>query len=270
MTSYCGGGHANQHLWQTPHLCCHSQRTFVWPSPWSFSGTLSCGVPVCWLAIPACIPGSSLAFVLPLPGSPALLLSSSDRRWSSVWFLRQSLTLLGSAEKRLLLPSFPPHILRQKVCTFLFFCCTGAMAIINVILTDRKRAQHVKRRRRKTSLGIYLEPAVVYQNIHLHPAFKGDPAVNWNPAIIWQFTVLKCYHWDEWKVAFKKKTTFHYIVVFTSQGLCSQFCDDELFSDIQITDVVPSCFLQLRNIAKIENAVVIHGFIYSCLDYCEF
>ena len=25
---------------------------------------------------------------------------------------------------------------------------------------------------------IYLEPEVIYQKIHLHPAFKGDPAVN--------------------------------------------------------------------------------------------
>ena len=40
------------------------------------------------------------------------------------------------------------------------------------------------------SLGVnretsYLESAVIYQNIHLHPVFKGDPAVDRNPAIIW-------------------------------------------------------------------------------------
>ena len=32
---------------------------------------------------------------------------------------------------------------------------------------------------------IYLELAVIYQNIHLHLAFKGDPEVNLNPATIW-------------------------------------------------------------------------------------
>ena len=47
------------------------------------------------------ISSSSLAFFLPPPDSLALLLSS-DRRWSSVWFFRLSLTLLGLTEKRLM------------------------------------------------------------------------------------------------------------------------------------------------------------------------
>ena len=49
--SCCSGGNdsVNQHSQITPHLCCHSRwRTFVSPSPWSFCGTLSHGVPVCW------------------------------------------------------------------------------------------------------------------------------------------------------------------------------------------------------------------------------
>ena len=56
--SCCGGGNdsADQHSRQTPHLCCHSLwRTFVSPSPWSFYGTLSRGVLVCWKLIPACL-----------------------------------------------------------------------------------------------------------------------------------------------------------------------------------------------------------------------
>ena len=47
--SCCSGGNnsANQHSLQTPHLCCHSQWwTFV--SPWSFCGTVSRGMPICW------------------------------------------------------------------------------------------------------------------------------------------------------------------------------------------------------------------------------
>ena len=49
--SCCGGvkDSANQHSRQTPHLCCHSWwHTFVSPSPWSFCGTLSRGVLICW------------------------------------------------------------------------------------------------------------------------------------------------------------------------------------------------------------------------------
>ena len=46
-------------------------------------------------------------------------------------------------------PEFSSAYIRQKVWissrTIHFFCCTGAMAIINVILTDRKQAQHVKK-----------------------------------------------------------------------------------------------------------------------------
>ena len=48
--SCCSGGNdlTNQHSRQTPHLCCQSRwRTLVLPSPWSFCGTLSHGVPVC-------------------------------------------------------------------------------------------------------------------------------------------------------------------------------------------------------------------------------
>ena len=47
------------------------------------------------------ISGSLLAFFLPPAGSLVLLLSSSDRRWSSVLFFHQSLPLLGSTEKHL-------------------------------------------------------------------------------------------------------------------------------------------------------------------------
>ena len=46
-----------------------------------------------------------------------------------------------------------------------------------------------KKERKKLRPGIDLEPTVIYQNKHLHRAFKGDPAVNWNQAIIWSFMV---------------------------------------------------------------------------------
>ena len=138
--SCCSGANdsSNQHSQQTPHLCCHSRwLTFV--SPWSFCQTLSRGVPFLLITHPRMfISSSSLAFFLPPAGSLALLLSSSDRRWSSV-----SLTLLGSTEKRLAAASpefssayFTTESLNFK-SYFLFFCCTGAMAIINVMLTDR-------------------------------------------------------------------------------------------------------------------------------------
>ena len=56
-----------------------------------------------------------------------------------------SLVLVGSTEKRLAAASpefisayFKTESLNFK-SHFLFFCCTGAMAIISVILTDRKQ-----------------------------------------------------------------------------------------------------------------------------------
>ena len=74
------------------------------------------------------------------------------------------------------------------------------MAIITVILTDRKQTQYVKKGKKKKPCSvsghifllylkkkkneldsfrrIYLETKVIYQNIHVHQAFKGDPAVN--------------------------------------------------------------------------------------------
>ena len=57
------------------------------------------------------------------------------------------------------------------------------MAIINVILTgeEEKHAVSVvtssfliKKQTNKQKI----DPEVIYQNIHLHPAFKGDPTVN--------------------------------------------------------------------------------------------
>ena len=182
--SWCGGGNdsANQHSLQTPHLSCHSRWcAFVSPSPWSFCGSLSWRAHL--LITHSCmfISGPSLAFFLPPAGSLALLLSSSDRRWSSV-----SLTLLGSREKCLAAAS--PKFSSEYIMTeslnfksyFLLFCCTGAMAIISVILTDRKQHNTWKRRRRKNVqcqwsrllpwlkkiIIIYLELAVIYQNIH--------------------------------------------------------------------------------------------------------
>ena len=56
--SCCGRGKdlVNQHSQQTPHLCCHWRlRIFVSSSLWSFSTTLSRGMPVCWSPIPACL-----------------------------------------------------------------------------------------------------------------------------------------------------------------------------------------------------------------------
>ena len=74
------------------------------------------------------ISGSSLAFFLPPPGSLTLLLSSSD---SSVLFFRQSLTPLGSTEKRLAAASpefssacFTAESLNFKPY-FLFFCSSS-------------------------------------------------------------------------------------------------------------------------------------------------
>ena len=93
------------------------------------------------------ISGSSLAFFLPPPGSLTLLLYSLDRLCSSILFFRQSLTLLGPTEKRLLAASpefsfayFMTESLNFK-SYFLFFCCTRVMVIINLILTARKQAQ---------------------------------------------------------------------------------------------------------------------------------
>ena len=63
------------------------------------------------------------------------------------------------------------------------FCCTGAMATISVILTDRKNntgkgeeekcAVSVVTLKQIIRLSIYLESKVIYLNIHLHRRLKG-------------------------------------------------------------------------------------------------
>ena len=74
------------------------------------------------------ISGSSLVLLLPPTGSLVLLLSSSDRRWSSVRFFQQPLTLLGSTDKRLAAASlefssenFTTESLNFKSYFFFFF-----------------------------------------------------------------------------------------------------------------------------------------------------
>ena len=57
------------------------------------------------------------------------------------------------------------------------------MAIINVILTgeEEKHAVSVVTSSfliKKQTSKQKIDPEVIYQNIHLHPAFKGDPTVN--------------------------------------------------------------------------------------------
>ena len=73
------------------------------------------------------ISGSSMALFLPPAGSLALLLSSSD---SSILFHCQSLTLLGSTEKRLATAS--PDFTSAYFTTETSNLKSGAMAIISV------------------------------------------------------------------------------------------------------------------------------------------
>ena len=94
------------------------------------------------------ISSSSLAFFLRPPGSLALLLSSSDRHWSSVWFFRQFLTLLVSTEKHLAAasPEFSSAYFKMERLNFksyfLFFCCNGDH---QCDINWQKAAQHVKK-----------------------------------------------------------------------------------------------------------------------------
>ena len=112
----------NQHSWQTPHLTvayiCFSIALII------LRDTLSWRAPLLVTHSRMFISGSSLAFFLPPPGSLALLLSSSERHWSSIWFFINLSLSCGRQRnvKQLLHPSFPLHILRQKVwITFYFF-----------------------------------------------------------------------------------------------------------------------------------------------------
>ena len=100
---------------------------------------------------------SLLAFFLPPLGSHlARLLSSSDRRWSSVWFFHQSLTLLGSTEKYLAAASpvfiwiFYDRKFEFQVVLFIFFAALEPWrSSMWYRLTEGK--QNIgKRRRRKT------------------------------------------------------------------------------------------------------------------------
>ena len=54
----------------------------------------------------------------------------------------------SSCFSRVFLCIFYEEILNSK-SYFLLFCCTGAMAIINVIVTDRKQAQYMKKLKKK-------------------------------------------------------------------------------------------------------------------------
>ena len=99
-----------------------------------------------------------------LPGSLALLLSSSDKHWSSVWFFRPSLTLLGSTEKPLVaVPSFPLHIYDRKfefqVVLFIFLL---------LIPTDRKQHNTWKKAKKKN---------VQCQWSRLLPLFKNNKLI---------------------------------------------------------------------------------------------
>ena len=112
--------------------------------------------------------------------SLALLLSSSDRRWSSVLFFCQSLILLRSTGKFLAAASpefssayFTTESLNFK-SYFLFFCYTRPMAI-SVILTDRKQAQYVKKGKKN----------VQWPWAHLVPLFKKKIIKKSDSAIIW-------------------------------------------------------------------------------------
>ena len=132
------------------------------------------------------ISSSLLAFFLPPPGSPTLLLSSTET--SSGCFSR-----------------FPLHILQQKVCissTF-YFCAAQEpwWSSMWYWLTESKHNTWKRQRRKMYSVRsyvffldfskkwirrcIYLEPVVIYQNIHMHPVCKWHPAFNWNLAFIW-------------------------------------------------------------------------------------
>ena len=146
------------------------------------------------------ISGSSLAFFLPPPGSLVLLLSSSDSAEA------QFLSLSWGRQRNILCRFFQVFLcifydrkFKFQVILLIFFLHQSHQCDIDGQKAsttcekgkEEKRAVSVVtsssliKKINKLRLSINLEPAVIYQNIHLHPVFKRDPAVNWNPAIIW-------------------------------------------------------------------------------------
>ena len=143
--SCCGSGNdsANQHSLQTPNLCCHSRwHTFV--SPWSFCKTLSWRARLLIIHTRMFISSSSPSYSLQQAAWPCCC------PWTDAEapfdFFHQSPTLLGFDREtfsgcfsRLFLCIFFTTESLNYKSYFLFFCCTGAMAIISVIITDRKQ-----------------------------------------------------------------------------------------------------------------------------------
>lgn len=89
-------------------------------------------------------------------------------------------------------------------CTFSFFYSSAPMVIFNFTLTFEEIQRDSVKKLKKIGQcfyvffigeikqirpSVYWGPAIICQHTYMHPAFKWNLAVNWSPAIIWNFMV---------------------------------------------------------------------------------